>query len=227
VRSLTALLCVLLARGGALAQEAAPEPQAPAAPATAAPTPEQAAPPTHPEEVSRPPAPAESPSLDFNLLPESPAVPVDPAMESRIHTRRTMLEIHQALGIATVVLLTTAVVFGQLNYDDRFGGGPNLGTYSLWHSGFAAAGTITFAASGLLALLAPVPLEKRSELDTITVHKWSMLVATAGFVAEIVLGIYAASREGYVDQASFAQAHLVIGYVTAGAVGVGTAALFF
>jgi hypothetical protein len=165
--------------------------------------------------------------LDFNLLPDAPAVPVDPELESRIRTRRTLLEIHQGLGIATVALLATTVVFGQLNYTDRFGGGPNLGTYSLWHSGFAAAATVTFAASGILALLAPVPLEKNGDGPTITVHKWSMLVATVGFAAEIVLGIYAASREGYVNQASLAEAHLVLGYVTLGAVGVGTAALFF
>jgi hypothetical protein len=165
--------------------------------------------------------------MDFNLLPEEPASPVDPELESRIHTRRTLLTIHQGLGIATVALLTTAVIFGQLNYTDRFGGGPNLGTYSLWHSSFATAATLTFAASGVLALLAPVPLEKRSEVDTITVHKWSMLIATLGFATSIALGIYSASREGYVNQASLAEAHLVVGYVTLGAVGVGTAALFF
>jgi hypothetical protein len=54
-----------------------------------------------------------------------------------------------------------------------------------------------------------------------------MLVAALGFATEIVLGIVAAGREGYLNQASLAEAHLVIGYVTTAAVGVGTAALFF
>jgi hypothetical protein len=239
VKIIAAVTAMLLVSAPAMAQE-----HAPAAPTAA--TPPAAAPPSPsketPKEAPAPPPASEaqlpkvgkevtaSPSasgLDFDLLPASSAAKEDPALESQIRTRRSMLLIHQALGIATVALMTTAVVFGQLNYDDRFGGGPSTGQYEAWHSGFAAAGTITFIGAGTLALLAPVPLAKRGDFDTITVHKWSMLVASLGYAAEIPLGIYTVSQEGHANQASLALAHLILGYITVTALAVGTAALFF
>jgi hypothetical protein len=211
----------------AAAEPAAAKPPDNVAPSDAKPTP-AAATPAAPE-AQQPTLGKEVPasSLDFDLLPQSNETKEDPALESQIRTRRSMLIAHQALGIATLALMTTAVVFGQLNYDDRFGGGPSTGTYEVWHSGFAAAGTVTFLSAGTLALLAPVPLTKRSQFDSITVHKWSMLVATLGFAAEIPLGIYTVSQEGHANQASLALAHLILGYITVTALAVGTAALFF
>ncbi len=216
--------------------EATPSTPAPpetptAAPAAAAAAPAVAAPAaaatgTSEAKVPEPTAAPKS-ALDFDLLPASTTPQEDKALESQLHLRRSMLLVHQALGIATFLLITTSVVFGQLNYDDRFGGGSSTGNYEVWHSGFAAAGTITFISAGTLALLAPVPIAKRGDFDTITVHKWSMLVAAVGFAAEIPLGIYTVSQEGNANQASLALAHLIIGYITAAALGVGTAALLF
>jgi hypothetical protein len=54
-----------------------------------------------------------------------------------------------------------------------------------------------------------------------------MLVATAGMVAQGVLGIWTQSREGYLNQQSIATAHLVVGYVTLAAVATGVGALVF
>jgi hypothetical protein len=221
-----AFTAFLLIATPAAAQEAAAPTTAPEAKpeAPAPPPPSEAKIPTATKsDAAAPPAS----NLDFDLLPESSATKADPQLEAQIHTRRSMLLIHQALGIATVVLITTGVVFGQLNYDDRFGGGPSNGTYEVWHSSFVTAGTITFIGAGTLALLAPVPLTKHSGFDTITVHKWSMLVASLCFAAEIPLGIYTVSQEGHANQASLALAHLILGYVTATALAVGTAALFF
>jgi hypothetical protein len=85
---------------------------------------------------------------------------------------------------------------------------------------------LTFVTTGLLALLAPVPIEKKSSgFDSVTVHKWSMLVATLGYAAEIVLGIVTVSREGHLNQQSVAEAHLVTGYVTTAAVATGVGVL--
>ena len=168
--------------------------------------------------------------FDFNLLPaasEQPA-PVDAKLEKAIKTRRSMLELHQGFGIATVVLMAATVVVGQLNYSDRFGGGSGTGRFELLHDSLASVTTLTFATAGLLALLAPVPLKKTSEgIDTITIHKWSMLGASLGMATEIALGILTASREGFANQPSLATTHLVIGYATAGFLGTGVAALFF
>lgn len=177
-------------------------------------------------------AAADDPSggFDFNLLPATPEqqVPVNAKLENAIKTRRSMLELHQGFGIATVVLMAATVVVGQLNYSDRFGGGSGTGRFELLHDGLASVTTLTFATAGLLALLAPVPLKKKSEgIDTITIHKWSMLGASLGMAAEVALGILTASREGFANQPSLATTHLVIGYATAAFLGTGVGALFF
>jgi hypothetical protein len=54
-----------------------------------------------------------------------------------------------------------------------------------------------------------------------------MAVATAGMVAQGVVGVYADQREGRIDQASLARTHLIIGYVTLAAMSVAVGALVF
>ena len=181
------------------------------------------------EGEAREPSAAPPPGMDFDLLPEKSAAGPDAlALESKVNLRRGMLQYHQIFGIATAVLMIGTVVTGQLNYSDRFGGGSSGGQFEIWHSGLEAATVLSFATTGLLALFAPVPFEKKSEgIDTVTVHKWSMLVATIGMASEIPLGIYTVSREGYVNQGTMALAHLIIGYITAAALTAGAAAIFF
>jgi cytochrome b561 len=167
--------------------------------------------------------------FDFNLLPPSaPKSVEDRALESAISTRRSVLKLHQGFGIATTALLVATVIVGQLNYSDKFGGGGQTGKYELAHVYLESATTLTFVTAGVLALLAPVPLKKSDEgLDTITLHKWAMLATTVGFATQIVLGIIAVSREGYVNQSTFATAHLVVGYSTLAALGTGVTVLLF
>jgi hypothetical protein len=168
--------------------------------------------------------------LDFDLLPAAPkeATQDQKKIASKYHTRRTMLLLHQAFGIATTAGMVGTLVFGQLDYSDKFSGAAQTGQWELWHDYFLSATTVTFVTAGLLALLAPVPFEKKSEgIDSVTVHKWSMLATTLGGVAEIVLGIITVAREGYVNQATLATAHLVVGYASAGCMATGVGALFF
>jgi hypothetical protein len=54
-----------------------------------------------------------------------------------------------------------------------------------------------------------------------------MAIATAGMVAEVVLGIVASRNEGQLDQRNFALAHQINGYVTLGAVAAGFGVLTF
>ena len=54
-----------------------------------------------------------------------------------------------------------------------------------------------------------------------------MAVATAGMAAEIVLGIFAASKEGRLSQRDFALAHQIIGYTTLAATTSGFLVLAF
>ena len=194
-----------------------------AVPATAAPTPAQ------PPPAAQKPA---APSMDFDLLEEpsaaEKAAAPDPAiLEGKIRTRRTMLQIHQALGIATLAGLAATEVVGQLNFNDKYRAGGDTGRYQTLHLGLAAGTTVLFATVALLGVFAPEPFEKHMRLDTATVHKAFMAAATAGMLTEVVLGFVTRSREGHLDQPGLATAHQIVGYATLGCMGAGAAVLFF
>jgi len=176
--------------------------------------------------------PAQPPDQDFNLLPPERAP--DEATKQRdlelmhdLQRRRTMLRYHQIGGYATLATVTAAVVLGQLNYLDKYAGGGDTGKWVTPHAiaAFTAAGV--FTATGLLAVLAPSPLEKPARIDTATLHKIAMAVATAGLVAQVVLGPITASKEGQVSQRDYALAHQIIGYTTLAATYTGFFVLTF
>jgi hypothetical protein len=172
-------------------------------------------------------APPKAPSLDFDLLGTPAAAPrIDDALLKR---RRSMLDLHQKVGLGLVALQLAATVAGQLNYLDKYGGTspPVTGRYELTHTVLAYSTLGVFAVNGALALLAPGSQVKKKSWDRTTVHKLGMAVATVGMLAQGVLGVYADRREGYLDQERIATTHLLIGYVTFVAVGVAVGALVF
>ncbi|MCE9668311.1 hypothetical protein LY474_10855 [Myxococcus stipitatus] len=180
-----------------------------------------------PQEAS----PAEDPALDFDLLEPAEtaaAAQVDPELQARIDRRRTMLKLHQGLGIAMAAGIATTTVLGQLQFNDSFrGGGDDRNLLGL-HRGFAIGTSALFASVGLLGLLAPEPFEKeKTEWDTISYHKLFMALATAGMVAQIILGIMATDRYGKLSETDLATAHQVVGFTTLGAVTAGVVTLFF
>jgi|SRR5215217_2074237 len=175
--------------------------------------------------------PAEDPSLDFDLLEPDEltgAAQVDPELQARLDRRRTMLKLHQGLGFALAAGLVTTTVIGQLQFNDSFrGGGDDRNLLGL-HRGFAVGTSVVFASVGLLGLLAPKPLEKEEfQWDTITFHKIFMSIATAGMLAQVILGIMATDRFGRLSETDLATAHQVVGYTTLGAVSAGVFTLFF
>ena len=172
-----------------------------------------------------PSAPTPAPSLDFDLLAPPPPPPgQDPALARR----RTLLDWHQGLGIGLFGLTLATTVVGQLNYDDRFvGSRPSTGNYLAPHAVLATSTLVAFAATGMLALLAPAPPVRRDGFDRITLHKIAMFTAAAGMAAEGALGLWTQRREGYLNQESLARAHLVLGYVVLAAVTTGVAAIVF
>jgi len=185
--------------------------------------------------VVTPPAPTSTPTangLDFDLLgPEAQVTPEEAAQREEVQRklllRRKMLTAHQVVGFALLAGMTTTVVLGQLNYKDKYGGGGDTGKYITAHEVSAYATTGIFAAAGLLALLAPSPIDAPPRLSTSTLHKTAMAVATAGMVAEIALGILSAKNEGQLSQRNYALAHQINGYVTLGAVATGFTVLVF
>lgn len=194
------------------------------------------APPAEAKPAQTPPSDApvkqsEEPSMDFDLLEpsqtaESPRL-VDPAMERAIARRRTMLTLHQALGLTMAATLTATIIVGQLNLNDVYRGGGDTGRYKGWHTGLVIASSSLFAGTGLLGVLAPTPFKKPLRLDTITLHKMFMSLATAGMLTQVVLGIVTANAEGQLRQVNLVTAHQVIGYATLGAVGAGALMIVF
>jgi len=164
-------------------------------------------------------------SLDFDLL--GTAAPQTQVDGGRLRLRRTMLTIHQGLGLALVGLQLATTVVGQLNYSDKFGGA-NTGKYQQPHAVLAFGDLSLFVGTGLLAILAPKPVQQQSEgFDRISLHKVAMFTAATGMATEAVLGMVTASREGYLNQKSIGTAHLVIGYVTLAAIITGVSAIVF
>jgi cytochrome b561 len=166
-----------------------------------------------------------SEDLDFDLLGTPAPPPPDSPEEGRLKLRRQMLTAHQSLGLALLASSLATVIVGQLNYSDRFAG-PSTARFERPHAALAYTSLGLFASTGLVGVLAPSPLDKPSQgLDRVTLHKIGVFTAAAGMVAQVVLGLATANREGYLNQRSLAQAHLAVGYATFAALGFGFGAL--
>jgi hypothetical protein len=190
----------------------------------------QAAPPAQQpaQQPSRPPSqPGDIDLLPPQAAPDAATAARQQEVERQLHRRRQMLQLHQLGGMLTLASLGATVVFGELNYIDKYGGGGDTGRWSAWHIGSVYAATAIFAATGALAILAPSPIEKPARLDTAMLHKIAMGVATAGMVTQILLGIVTASKEGSVSQRDFALAHQIVGFTTFGATAAGFGVLTF
>lgn len=184
-----------------------------------------------------PPAQQSAPTLatqadDLDLLPpekppDADALRRQAELTRSLARRRSLLNLHQVGGLALLATMAATVVVGQLNYADKYGGGGDTGKYRTTHRVLAYGTSGIFAATGLLALLAPAPFDKPLRLDTATLHKMSMLVATAGIVLQVALGIITSRHEGQVSQRDFALAHQIIGYATFAATTTGFVVLTF
>jgi hypothetical protein len=171
-------------------------------------------------------APADGPSLDFDLLGDAPKVQV-PVEDPSMRARRKMLTLHQAAGIGLFGLQLATTAVGQLNYNDKFGI-DNTARYKQTHMVLAWSNVAAFALTGGLALFAPSKKGPRTGgVDRVTVHKIAMAVATAGMLAQGLLGIQTARREGYLDKQDYGKAHLAVGYATLAAMGVGVGVIVF
>jgi cytochrome b561 len=166
-------------------------------------------------------------SLDFDLLGKAapPAVKID---DAALKKRASMLQTHQKIGIGLAALTLATVVVGQLNYSDKYGSNaPVTGRYEATHTVLSFTTLGVFAVDGTIALLAPSNPVKRDTYDRVTLHKVGMALATAGMIAQGVVGVYADQQEGRIDQKSIAKTHLIIGYSTLAVMAVAIGALIF
>jgi hypothetical protein len=174
--------------------------------------------------AQKPEAPAQpaQPELNFDLFDEKKPAPPSPEellkkehLEKTVKLRRALLTSHQALGFATLGVMAVTLIIGQLDYQDKFArDGTYTQKYENAHLGLAVATTGLFAATGVTALVAPNPYPKPIKFDAAFVHKGLGILATAGMVAQLILGPVAKLRAGQLDERDIVTAHLAIGYVT-------------
>ncbi len=169
------------------------------------------------------------PTDDFDLLPKekAPDAAVQKDLIEKLELRRQMLQLHQLGGFLTLGSVAATVVVGQIAYSDKYGGGGDTGRFRDLHVWMGVGTAVIFAATGALAVFAPSPLPKPVRLDSATVHKTFMAVATALMIAEISLGPVIASKEGQLSQRDFALAHQIVGYAALGAAAAGATAYVF
>jgi hypothetical protein len=184
-------------------------------------------PPAAPPGASAQPAPEDIDLLPSPATPNAEAVARQEELDRELRARRKMLQLHQLGGMLMLASLGATVVFGELNYIDKYGGGGDTGRWYTWHTVSAITSAVLFAGTGALALFAPSPLEKRSRLDTAMLHRIAMGVATAGMVTQVVLGFVTAGKGGSISQRDYALAHQIVGFATFGATAVGFGVLTF
>jgi len=171
----------------------------------------------------------EKPPLDFDFFGDKAGgagsgnvggelSPEDAALAGQARTRRWMLETHQILGIATWVALAATVGIGQLNYNELYGGGGS-NKWQTTHRALVVSTSALFAAAATFALLAPTPYKKPLRFDTGLVHRIAVIGATAGMLAEGVLGwitTHQADAGNPHNLRTMARTHQIVGYTTLG-----------
>jgi cytochrome b561 len=215
------------------------EPTKPPSTSSAEPTPKKTAE-AEPKKSAEPaPAPQtkSSEEMNFDLFGnEQKKSPLDEArekervakLEKRVGLRRQLLQWHQALGFVTLGLLAITDIIGTLNYYDKYASnGVDTGKYSTWHEGLGIGTASLFGVTGILALAAPNPYPKPLKLDAALIHKVTMALATACFVAQVIMGPIMAVSDGKLYQRDLALAHVVIGWGAFGFMGAGTLAFVF
>lgn len=190
--------------------------------------------PTAPKAPPAAVAPEEIDLLPPEKPPDAATLAQQKEINDQIRRRRTMLQLHQLGGFATLASLTVAVTLGQLNYLDKYAGGGDSGRWSAPHAVAAYTAAAIFTGTALLAVLAPNPTEKPLRLDTATLHKVAMSIAALGYASQIVLGILTAQSQGAhaspaarLRQRDFALAHQIVGYTTFAAATAGFLVLTF
>jgi cytochrome b561 len=224
-------VAILFLLGSTVAR--AQEPPATPAPATPAPPT-----PAKPPAASSAPSSPSSNDMNFDLLGDDKQKksPIDQAreqeriakLERKVHLRRQLLKWHVALGFVTLAALAVTDVIGTLSYYDKYtANGTDTGRFATYHEALGIGTASLFGITGILALAAPNPYPKPLKLDAALVHKLSMLMATACFAAQLIMGPLMAVSDGKLFQKDMAIAHLVIGYGAFAFMGAGTLAFVF
>ncbi len=118
--------------------------------------------------------------------------------------RRTFLTLHQTLGLITWGLMAGSVALGQLWLDGQL-------ESPVWHRRLVYSTIATYSITGLLAIIAPPPFERRDEFSTISFHKLAAWIHFAGMIATPILGRITRTSSDYYKSA---RTHQKVAYIT-------------
>lgn len=128
--------------------------------------------------------------------------------QKELRTRRTMLKIHQFMGIATVACMATTIYFGQQIKSGNYEYVPKM-------DAFGVSSAVLYGTTALLELLAPPPLiirKAQSGWSSIQVHKTLSYIHFTGVIMTVASGRYI-MKNGY-DKLTI---HQVSAYLTTAA----------
>jgi hypothetical protein len=190
-----------------------------------------------PSAAPTPTQPDKPAGLDFEFFGAENASGADTNSTEKIanasalsQKRRHRLETHQLLGLTTWAFMAASCIIGQLNYHDLYGGGSGRGSYMMPHRLLVYSTAGLFTATGIYALLAPQPYKKPLKFDTGLIHRIAAIGATAGMVAEVVLGFITARTADSGNSSGIKQmatVHDVVGWTTFGFMTAAGAAWIF
>ncbi len=129
-----------------------------------------------------------------------------------LNIRRTMLSLHQIGGFTTLALMLTTCYYGQRIID----GHRNLSNEK---DAFASSTILAYTFTGLLSLLSPPPMIRRSdEESTITTHKYLAYAHVLGMIITPLLADnireHAPGSKHSVFNMDRAHVHQLGGYIT-------------
>jgi len=124
--------------------------------------------------------------------------------EKELKIRRTLLTIHQTLGIITWFSMAATVTTGQLWLDGK------LNSAKL-HRTLKWPTIIGYSLTGLCAVIAPPPTQRNFEFSNISVHKMLAWGHFLGMVSTPILGRLILSSKDYYKSARI---HQIVGYST-------------
>jgi hypothetical protein len=126
--------------------------------------------------------------------------------KNELTARRTMLGIHQIGGFVTLGLMMGAAYCGQKMIDGDY-------TYLRTHKALVSATILSYSTTGLLSVLSPPPLIRRSEMSTTTIHKLLAWVHFTGMVVTPILG----KSISHSTNTDIRRVHQISAYVTTAA----------
>jgi len=180
------------------------------------------------------PLPAPAPAAVDLFADEPGGTPVTNPDADRLTSegdlRRLRLTRHQILGTTTWGLMLLTSILGQLNYQDEYASNSHTGNYLVAHRIGTYLTTASFTAAGIYALIAPTPYKKPLRFDTALLHKTAVIGATAGMVAQVVLGFWTARQADAGNPAGLKdrmRIHQYVGWSTFGLLTVAQASWLF